>query len=202
MGNMSQKEIIERIEKSIWEIAEQYQGDGAFYFCDEADVKCRLFCSIQKNVRDTRLVHAEWRTVKPSGFLDLVVWRPSKRDKAIAYWGKTTPVLMERIPGLVLAGIEIDCLYGHCSKANRFTTYQQLTENRDIQKLIKGIGSAFKLGYFLMLWDDEALSMYSKTAHKIDAKFRGLEAKHKLRSICISREGVVFVHGFMLKNAI
>jgi hypothetical protein len=200
MRSSNQQVIIQQLENAIWDIAKQYKGNGAFYFYNESDVQCRLYSCIQKNVKNKKIVHAEWRCNNPSGWYDLAIWTPQKAKEAINYWGKDTTFILSKIPRLVLAAIEIECLYGGSGKANYFTSYKLLEENPDIQKLINGIGSSCTYGYYLMFWDDEAVSSYSKIAQKIENKFKGLENKYKLRSICISREKIVFSHGFITKS--
>jgi len=200
MSKLSDRAVIRKVEKSIWQVADQYHGDGAFYFYYEADVQCRLFSTIQENLRDREVVHAEWRSGKPAGWYDLVIWRKDKKREAIDYWGKKTSTIMKKVPALILAAIEIDCLYGGTGKANRFTTGKKLRGNRDIEKLVRGIHKAFDYCYFLMFWDDEASTKYRDTSRKISMQFKRLKDKYGVRSLCVSRAGIVFKHGFVTRG--
>ena len=87
MSNLSERKVIQKVEKSIWQVAQQYQqDDGAFYFYNEADVQCRLFSAIQENLGDSEVVHAEWCCGgKPTYYYDLVIWRKENKRKARNY---------------------------------------------------------------------------------------------------------------------
>lgn len=198
MNSLSPKDVITKLEESLLLLAEEYKGDGAFYFYNEDDVKCRLYATIQKKLKDPEIVHAEWGGVNPRGRYDIAIWRPSKKKEAFKYWGKNLKTVMEKVPKLILAAVEIDCLYGGCGKAKNFITYKDLENNRDIQKLERNIGKLFPFGYFFLLWDEEAAEKYSLTSGKIDTKCKGLLEKYGIRSLCISREkkNIIFKHGF------
>jgi hypothetical protein len=196
---LSKKEIRESIEKSIFQLAQDYQEDGAFFFYNEADVKCRLYSILQSHIEDTELIHAEWGEDEPHGRYDLVVWRPSRKSAAFDCWGDSPKKLREKIPDLLLAAVEIDCLYGTCGKANHFTTFNDLENNPDVQKLIQNNKSSFPYSYLILLWDDEASEKFPAVVAKIDKKCDGLLEKFRIRSICISREkdNILFKHGFL-----
>ncbi|HSW57885.1 MAG TPA: hypothetical protein VLH15_05750 [Dehalococcoidales bacterium] len=191
--------IGERIEESIFQLAKEYQGNGAFFFHNEADLKCRLFGLIRSNIGDKQLVHSEWGEDKPYGRYDLVVWRPSEKDAAFNCWGCSHSELMEKVPDLILAAIEIDCLYGGCAKANQFTTDSGLGNNKDIQKLIQNNKDSFPYCYLILFWDDEASEKFPEVVAEISEKCEQLLLKHKIRSICISREkdNILFKLGYL-----
>jgi len=183
MSTVYKRIIRGKIEESILELADEFVGDGAFFFYNEADVKCRLHSIIKSKLNDPELVHSEWGEDNPRGRYDLVIWRPTKKGKALACWGDEHKTIMDKVPDLLLAAVEIDCLYGGCNKASQFTSYGKLKKNPDIIKLINNIGNKFPYGYLLLLWDDEALEQYSNITGKISSKCAILLENHGIRSI-------------------
>jgi len=200
MSAIYKRSIREKIDESILQLASEFIGNGAFFFFNEADVKCRLYSIIKSNLEDPELVHSEWGEDYPRGRYDLVIWRPTKKNKALDCWGHDHKTIMKMVPDLLLASVEIDCLYGGDKKANQFTTYAKLMRNPDIIKLKKNIGYKFAYGYFLLLWDDEAIETYSNIVGKISTACRKLFKNDRISSIGISREkqNILFKHGFVV----
>ena len=107
---------------------------------------------------------------------------------------------MGKVPDLLLAAVEIDCLYGGCNKASQFNTYGKLKDNPDITKLRRNIGNKFSYGYLLLLWDDKPIEQYSNMVGKIDSSCEKLYKNDGVGSIGISKEkdNILFKHGFVI----
>ena len=195
---LTQRTIIKESERCICNLAQEFHGEGAFYFRTEEDIRCRLFSALLQRFSDVEILHAQSRTNSPPSWYDLVIWDPRLKQRAKSEWRLTKPQFANEMVGLTLVAIEIDHLYGGTDKARGFTSYKYCRINPDISKLIKGIGNSFKYGYFLLFWDDDVFSKPSclECSEKIDDVFEKLEQKYGLRSCCVSREGLVFVHGF------
>jgi hypothetical protein len=191
-------QIRKMAKTAIKDLAEDFQGGNhAFFFRNESDIQCRLFRRLTQKGIPIDLVHAEYGVYWDEktkgncrGAIDIVVWRPEKKDDAIALWGKTHREFSQRMPDILAVAIEIDYFYGPAGEKRwRFETVKELMNNDDVKKLAKVAGRGAD-AYLLIFWDDDVKDKEDLSASywKINEALERLNKKYCIKSIIAPRD--------------
>jgi len=202
MDNLKLRKIAKVV---ISDLANDFQGNHAFFFHNESDIQCRLFRRLTQKRIDVELVHAEYgmywdrRTKsKRRGYFDMVVWHPDKKDAAIQLWGKSAREFSREMADIVAIAVEIDYFYGSATEKRwKFETKTELEKNRDIHKLIK-IASNSTDSYLIIFWDHDVKDDKDASASylKIHKALKKLHKDHRIKSILVSRDDMLKKCGF------
>jgi hypothetical protein len=113
---MKLREYREALERCIRHVTRQFvanEGQGAFNFCNEAEIEAALFCQLRplplmkahdKDGYYRPLVHLHWPCVKKR-FIDIVIWYPREINLYRKGWGHSPSQTAPR--RRVLAAIQI-----------------------------------------------------------------------------------------------
>jgi len=195
---MDDSQIRKKAKVAIKELAKDFLGGNrAFFFRNESDIQCRLFRRLTQKGIPVDLVHAEYgmywdekAEIKRRGAIDIVVWRPERKNDAIELWGKSHLEFSRQMPDILAVAIEIGYFYGaDTSTRQKFETIRGLQNDPDIQKLIK-VADGGTDAYLMIFWDHDVNddTDASTSRSQIRQALRRLCRKYSVKSILVSRD--------------
>lgn len=194
---MDNLQVREKAKVAIKELAKDFLGGNhAFFFRNESDIQCRLFRRLTQKGIPIDLVHAEYgmywdekAKIKRRGAIDIVVWRPERKNDAIELWGKSHLEFSRRMPDILAVAIEIGYFYGaDTSTRQKFETIRVLQSDPDIQKLIK-VADGGTDAYLMIFWDHDVYDdTYATASRSRIIQALGRLCRKHVKSIIVTRD--------------